>query len=614
MKSPLTLSLPLIEGETPSGYVARMARLHRTTPRDLSSDLGMRWPFLCSGHKGQLERLAWLTGHDFLTLKLWSATKLSVGRYRVGQTHSSTGVFRRTALRFCPQCVLEARERSGDHGIYELLEWKVFSLHRCEKHGTMLRTLPPAGHSHEAYDFATQAVGHWAYIEAAASEGTVLPPTRYENYVCDRIRKGEQDDWLRDLGLTALNGACLSLGAAIDGYRGKTANSLAYPEAHQLAEIGFSYLTDGPDGLSRALHLLHEESNSDRPYFSTDLGPFYDWLHKAQDDPTLRDMLTKTRDHIFETYPVALDKEVLGQTPPREIWLTIEEARKRSGFGAVFLKKLLGHLEGISADEAMKRTDIRVSELSRAISFWSGLMNLSQAANELSIRPEQVKALMRLGILTQVQLTSALRYARREEIQNLLQRIESLPDAPDEDGFLPLRAFCRSKGIPLVRVVADLTSGALDGRLRRGRGTGVHAIEVSDQAFAAEDELRLDRDLTLAEAAKFLRISIISIRKLRDAGYLVAVNKLNPDTNHIKTYVTCDSIAAFQAHYATLGQVASHRNVAPIHLARQLDREEVEPVSCNGNFVRVYEKEAVMDAGKTPADLTIEQFEIGDGQ
>lgn len=614
MKSPLTLSLPLIEGETPSGYVARMARLHRTTPRDLSSDLGMRWPFLCSGHEGQLERLAWLTGHNSSTLKLWSATKLALGRYRVGHTHSSTSVFRRTALRFCPQCVLEARERFGDHGIYEMLEWKVLSLHRCERHGTMLRTLPPAGHSHEAYDFASQALRHWSYIEATASEGTVLPPTRYEGYVRDRIRKGEQDDWLRDLGLTALNGACLSLGTAIDGCRGKTANSFVEPEARRLAELGFSYLAGGSDGLSCALHLLHEKSISDRPYFSTDLGPFYDWLHKAQVDPTLRDILTKTRDHIFETYPVPLDKDVLGQTPPREIWLTIEEARRRSGFGAVFLKKLLGHLEGISADEAMKRTDIRVSELSRVLLFWSGLMNLSQAAKELSIRAEQVKALMRLGVLTQVQLTSALRYARREEIHTLLQRTESLPDAPDEDGFLPLRAFCCAKGIPLVRVVADLMSGALDGLLRRGKGTGVHAIEVSDQAFAAEDELRLNRDLTLAEAAKFLRISIISIRKLRDAGYLVAVNKLNPDTNHIKTYVTRESIAAFQVRYATLGQVASYRNVAPIHLARQLDREEVEPVSCNGDFVRVYEKQTVMDVGKSRADVTIEQFENGDGQ
>ncbi|MES0827469.1 hypothetical protein [Ruegeria sp. SCP11] len=478
----------------------------------------------------------------------------------------------------------------------------------------MLRTLPPAGHSHEAYDFASQALRHWSFIEATASEGTVLPPTRYESYVRDRIRKGEQDDWLRDLGLTALNGACLSLGAAIDGCRGKIANSLVEPEAHQLAELGFSYLAGGPDRLSRALHLLHEESKSDRPYFSTDLGPFYDWLHEVQDDPTLRDILTKTRDHIFETYPVPLDKDVLGQTPPREIWLTIEEARKRSGFGAVFLKKLLGHLEGISPDEAMKRTDIRVSELSRVLSFWSGLMNLSQAANELSIRPEQVKALMRLGVLAQVQLTSALRYARREEVHTLLQRIESLPDAPDEDGFMPLRAFCRSKGTPLVQVVADLMSGALDGQLRRGKGTGVHAIEVCDQALAVRDELHLDRDLTLAEAAKFLRISIISIRKLRDAGYLVAINKLNPDTNHIKTFVTRESIAAFQAHYATLGQVASHRKVAPIHLARQLDRAEVEPVSCNGDLVRVYEKQAVMGAGKPPADLIIERFENGDGQ
>ncbi len=134
MRSPLNPILPLIKGETPSGYVSRVARLYRTTPRDLCSDLGMRWPFLCSGHEDQLERLAWLTGQDCSVLKMWSATKLAAGRYRVGRTHSSTGVFRRTASRFCPLCVSEARTQSGEHGIYELLEWKVLSLHRCEKH------------------------------------------------------------------------------------------------------------------------------------------------------------------------------------------------------------------------------------------------------------------------------------------------------------------------------------------------------------------------------------------------------------------------------------------------------------------------------------------------
>lgn len=615
MRSPLNPILPLIEGETPSGYVSRVARLYRTTPRDLCSDLGMRWPFLCSGHEDQLERLAWLTAQDSSALKMWSATKLAPGRYRVGRTHSSTGVFRRTASRFCPLCVSEARTQTGAHGIYELLEWKVLSLHRCEKHGVGLRTLPAAGHSHEAYDFATQAIRHWEIIENAAAEATILPPTRFEGYARERIQNGPQRDWLHGFDLTSLHGACVSLGAALEGVGVKnTAKSLDGSDTPRLAELGYSYLSDGPEGLFRALHLLHENSRSERPYFSSDLGPFYEWLHDGQDEPILHDIRTKTREHIFETYPIPLDKEVLGKKPQREIWLTMEEARRRSGFGAVFLKKLLGHLDGISPDEAVKRTDVRVSELAKAQAFWADLVNLSQAASLLSIRSEQVKALMCLGVLTEVQITSALRYARRQEIQSLLRWVESLPNAPGEAGFLPLREFCRSKGISLVRVVAACLSGELEGQLRQGAGAGVHAIEVYERALASKDAVQLDRDLSLAEAAKFLKISIISIRKLRDAGYLAVINKLNPDTNHIKTYVSRDSIRAFQAQYATLGQIAVHRNVAPIHLARQLDREEVSSISCDGSLVRVYNREAVLPDGNWHSESMTSSRVQGDGQ
>ncbi|WP_247742411.1 MULTISPECIES: hypothetical protein [unclassified Ruegeria] len=460
-----------------------------------------------------------------------------------------------------------------------------------------MRTLPAAGHSHEAYDFATQAIRHWGIIENAAADATILPPTRFEGYARERIRNGPQRDWLHGFDLTSLHGACVSLGAALEGVGTIAAKSLDRSVTPRLAELGHSYLSDGPDGLLRALNLLHKNSRSERPYFSADLGPFYDWLHGAQDDPTLHDILSKTREHIFETYPVPLDKEVLGQKPHREIWLTMEEARKRSGFGAVFLKKLLGHLDGINPNDAMKRTDVRVSELAKVQAFWANLVNLSQAASLLSIRSEQVKALMRLGVLTQVQVTSALRYARRQEIQFLLQRIGGLPDAPGAAGFLPLREFCRSKGISLARVVAAFWSGELEGQLRQGAGAGVHAIEVSERAFAVKDELRLDRDLTLTEAAKFFKISIISIRKLRDAGYLAVINKLNPDTNHIKTYISRDSVRAFQTRYATLGQIAVHRNIAPIHLARQLDRDEIAPISCDGCLVRVYDRDDVLPDG-----------------
>lgn len=597
MIRPLIVTLPLLEGETPSGYVSRLAQLYKTTPRNLCSSLGLRWPYLCSGREDEIERLSWLTGQDYKSLMQWTATKHSVGRYCVGNATTSTAVIRRTACRCCPHCVYEAREQVGVHGVFELVEWKVLSLHRCEKHGMQFITLPSAAHSHEAYDFATQAALHWSLIEDAYLARKELPSTLYEEYVRRRIRHGAGSDWLVSLDLSTLHGACSSLGAALKGVKTDLVRNIDVSLEHRLSEVGFLHLVDGPEGLRRALRKLRENSLSERPYYSSDLGSMYNWLSSVSDDSSLAEIVDVTREFIFQNYPVSLNKEIFGVKPKHEIWLTMDEARKRSGFGAVFLKKLLGYIDGIDEKYALRRTDVKASELAKVQAFWLSLMNLARTADALSVRSDQVKALMRYGVLKQVRITSTLRYALRDEVNALLKRIEELPSAIAPSAFLPIQQFCREKGIPLAKVVSDLMSGDHEGRFRRGFGFGLSSIEVAVETPKTPTEILLDRDLTLSDTAKYLKISIISIRKLRDAGFLCALNKLNPDTKHLKAFITQDSVQKFEAEYATLGQIAYQRGMAPIHLARQLDREDVLPISFGGTIVRVYEKKDAMAAG-----------------
>lgn len=593
MTAPLVRALPFIEGETLSGYVSRLAQLYQTTPRELCSDLGNRWPYLCSGREDQLWHIAWLTGHDYSTLKLWSATKLSVGRYRVGNTVSSTGVFRRTASRCCPRCVFEAQEQSGAQGIFELLEWKVLSLHRCEKHGVPLLTLPSARHSHEAYDFVAQALTHWALIEEAADNGATLPKTQFESYIRERIRNGPQDDWLVGLDLTNLYGACLNLGAALEGFKAGTLNDVDGAKAHELSEIGHQYLATGPSGLKRALTKLRDSSRSERPYFSADFGPFYHWLRVVWDEDALAQITVTTREFVFSAYPVPLDKEVFGEKPKRQIWLTMQEARKRSGFGAVFLKHLLGHMQGVSEEEALRRTDVHVKEIERAKAFWDTLMNLNEAAALLNILPQQVKALQNRNVLSAVRITSSLRYLLRAEVLELLAKINALPVSLPEKSVLPLKEFCRTKGTHLARVIKLWEQGELEGKVCRGDGDGLQAIEVDLDAFCDKAMVQLDRDLTLPETASYLKISVISIRHLRDHGYLTQIQRRNPDTNHLKNYLSQSSIQEFERNYITLGQMASRQKVASIHLARQLDRDDIHPIICGKEQVRVYDRKSI---------------------
>ena len=590
MKAQLSLMLPLFEGETPASYVSRLATLHHTPPRDFCSDLGMRWPFLCTGHEDQIECLSWLVGLPATQLKKWSARKLSIGRYQVGHTHSSTGVFRRTVTRLCPICAAEALNETGPHGVAQRLEWSVLCLHRCEAHGCALITLPPAPHAHLAYDIATQVRQHQGRIREAAQRPTFLEATGFEAYVCERIHNGPQPDWLHAMDLTNLHRASLRLGAALEGVLSKEVALLGRDDVRGLCQAGFERLRVGAEGLTSALEKLRAQSSAERPYFSADLGPFYHWLREVYDDPSLGQITELTREHIYKTYPVDLNQYVLGEKPQKVIWLTMEQARKRSGFGALFLKKLLGHLQGVSEAEALIRTDVHVDELRDAKAFWATLANLKEAADALAVSPSQVKIMMSLGVLPNIQISSSLRYTKRDAVLKLLRAVEGLPPTKG-GGYLPLRDFCRRDGVALPKAVKAFCEGDLDGAVRRGEGRGLHALEVTLDVLKADRAMTLSRDLTLPEAAAYLRINIISIRKLRDAGYLKQIKKRNPDTNHIKSYLTRESISVFERRWVTLGQMAEVEGSEPYHLARKLDRDGAVPIPCVTGFVRVYERE-----------------------
>ncbi|WP_131726338.1 helix-turn-helix domain-containing protein [Ruegeria denitrificans] len=107
-------------------------------------------------------------------------------------------------------------------------------------------------------------------------------------------------------------------------------------------------------------------------------------------------------------------------------------------------------------------------------------------------------------------------------------------------------------------------------------------LEKSERVFSG--------DLSLKDAAARLRISVGSIRRLRDGGYLKQIKARNPDTQHYRCYITEESIQAFAEVYVTLGQMAEKIELAAIHLARALDRREIETIPCDAGFVRAYPK------------------------
>lgn len=208
-----------------------------------------------------------------------------------------------------------------------------------------------------------------------------------------------------------------------------------------------------------------------------------------------------------------------------------------------------------------------------------------------------LKSLQALGAIDMIKITSSLRYLLRSQVTELLEKLDALPPSLPDRSVVPLREFCHLKQVSIVQIIDLWVRGKLEGRLCRGEGIGLQSLEV-DWGFLSHKALvELIGDLTAEEAARYLKVNVAGIRRLRDAGYLEEISRRNPDTNHCKRYITKQSISAFEQQYVTLGQLANNQDIRPIHLAQKLDRDGVAPITCNAGPVRAYAIDVLNEGG-----------------
>lgn len=584
----LGLRLPLIEGEMPTSYVSRLARLHGTEPRDFCSDMGLRWPHICSSHPDQLALLAKLTGASLPDLLLWSGQLLTPCRYTVGHAVASTGVFRRAATRVCPRCVVEAMEQGLQAGPYQLLEWLVLSVNVCSRHLIPLIKLPNAGHTHQTYDFMTQIDQHKAMLLEQARQTERLPLTTFEDYVAQRVRGCAEDNWLSPLELQHLHRACLILGTALNFGAGARCSALGFEDARAATDTGYSVLLGGPSSLVDTLQELKADYKTERPYFSTDFGELYTWLKDELEEPALTGLRRVVRGFIFAHYPVRPDQLILGEKPRMATRVTFDEAKQISGIARGRMIATLVYLRQQAGEEAGSLTDASLAEIKTVEEFWAGLTNLKDAAEVLGVHVTQMKSLIEAGVIDAVRLGTSLRYVTKSSIENVLNTIAAIPVDRASWDLLPIAEFSQGRCVSMALVLKAVLDGTLTSVFRSADGTGIKTLLIDNGEMPLKKRRRLQRDMSIMEAAEHLRIGSASVRELRDCNYLEQIHRRNPDTNHRRAFITRSSVARFETQFETLGQMAERMDIRPIHLAKRLDIDCVEPLPTKTRLVRAY--------------------------
>jgi len=76
---------------------------------------------------------------------------------------------------------------------------------------------------------------------------------------------------------------------------------------------------------------------------------------------------------------------------------------------------------------------------------------------------------------------------------------------------MPLKTFSASRKIGIARIVAAWHSGEFQGHISRGEGEGLQALCLQPDAFCQKISTPRHGDPNLAEAARYLRISLSAV-------------------------------------------------------------------------------------------------------
>ncbi|WP_147126046.1 TniQ family protein [Shimia ponticola] len=589
MAREFALALDLKEMETPASFAARLARRNGLIPREFCTDLGMRWPDVCSAHPDGLKRLAQLSGANLDALMLTAAPQESNLRFSVGHSQATSGTFRRTVNRVCPRCMTAAIQREGDTGPFQRLEWLLLPLHVCREHHVPLIELKRSSYTHSTLDIVAQTFAQIDHIKAAADEDALTPPMAFEEYLCNRVNHSPAGDWLDGWTLTEIETGSVALGIQMLFPTRRHVSRLTQNERLTAADAGITALAGGPDTLSETLGEMRLKMPvQDQRHYTKVLGMFYVWFRDHRKEPCLSAFREWVRSYLHQEYARRPSQSILGVQARRVGGFSLSEVKRSYGIDPSRVKAILDNLGRYGPDQLRSLVEITEEEAKEVARYWDGLQYPKHTAKALRIFPDQLKALIKNKTRSAVNLGATRQFVERSSVSALLEKLAAVEIGRAGRLHLPLKAHCRNNTVSLARVVAAWARGELTGvRVDPGQ-EGLQSLLIPRDAELDQQTQRLIGDLTLVEAARYLRTSSTTVLALRKAGLLQTVSCLNPETRFMKIYVAKTSIEAFQNHYTTLGQLARERGVAPIHLARKLDRMGIETIECCPTNVRVY--------------------------
>lgn len=477
----LAFNLPLAAAEPAFSYVSRIAAANGySSSVGLCRSLEIRERDVFRGTSAAVSRLAEVTEQDFSVLL--QNTPENRDRYDtiLGRERFRTRSIRKSDMRICPVCWLEAMQppRSRRWDLSLTSYWLPRSIYSCEKHAVRLVPLPYDNYA-SCYDTCLRAVLKRGWLNDLERRIEDLKTSEFERAVLGRVVHGKVDGTgLCSTQIDALDQWCTGLGFFLECGFGST-HRLNEDEKRAFREVGFEVTSQGREELRAAIdaglvkHCIplsrawfvawarHSSKPGDRQVFRE----FVDEIVSSEGKFHLMTQLEETFDHK--------QARLISNLQRQTRWSRSRVAK------ALSTEKLLGSEDVISLEDWH-----RVSALAeQRILQLATSLNTTQAQTVLNMGSITFRALSESGQIRRLANTvfPVPRYDRSdlEAWLALVMKHTGSTYRTAPQGFFSITDASRKTQVPATEILALLQRGALKCNGRKHGVRGYRSILVS---------------------------------------------------------------------------------------------------------------------------------------
>jgi hypothetical protein len=588
--------LPVVDGETLTSYLARVAPFHGKVHVYRFLDM-IEFPrsAVMAPRPNTLFRLSSLLGlPEEILVRMTFIPVANRARSLCGEVvHAEFAKLDKTS--FCPACLLDdghPGSPSGGARVGRVL-WQVEHIRACPVHGIALFRRQNTSHA-ERFQLMSQVAPDNAGLQTLVDDAVTLAPSDLQLYVEGRLAGGTGPAWLDEQPLDLAARACEMLGVIIS--EGAHCNLNTLPEAawHRAGHVGYGFAARGALGIRDALQSVFEQFVRDDLTGGPQkmFGRLYQWLQfnrNARPKGPIREVV---RDFIMDRFPLEVGDDLFGQPVEVRRVHTVGSLARVTGQHPKTLNRAIV-LTGLAEGDADISLGVRsfdavaAEALARRIKTAIPVLALPEFLNCNRTQAEQ---LVRTGMIPRIsdldEATGVLKGVAREHAESFLTNLMSKATrvAAPSDGMQDIRTASITSRWPVIDIVGALLSG------------GLSRVEVVDPALKFKGVL-VDPAEVATALANLTASGLISLERavevigLSPLAAVAVLNMTAPDGNdYIPKHVVTNAkgvgvrmfreseVQSFRDTHVGLVELAASEGMSPRSMKAILSEKGVHPL------------------------------------